>query len=206
MSNNKDWTGNKKSTFTMLGASNHAQEEREVNDFYATDPIAIDKLFEVEQFDVNIWECACGDGELSKRMIKFGKNVFSSDLIDRGYEDCRSGLNFLEIETGPDKPVFEGDIITNPPYKYISEFILKALELVQEGHKVAMFCKLTTLESQSRYDDIFSKYPPKTIYVFSKRIACYKNNDRSKYQSSAVCYAWFVWEKGFTGDPIIKWI
>ena len=201
-----DWTGNKKSTFVCLGASNHAQEEREVNDFYATDPIAIDKLFAVEQFSDNIWECACGDGALSKRMVELGKNVFSTDLVDRGYEDSTSGVNFLEIETGPDKPVFEGDIITNPPYKYITEFILKAIDLVQDGHKVAMFCKLTTLESQKRYDDIFSKYPPKTIYVFSKRIPCYKNNDRSSYQSSAIAYAWFVWEKGFLGNPIIKWI
>lgn len=201
---NKDWTGNKKSTFTMLGASNHAQEEREVNDFYATDEIAIDKLFAVEQFSDNIWECACGDGALSKRMVELGKQVLSTDLIDRGYEYAASGVNFLDFDS--EDFVFSGDIITNPPYRFITEFILKALELVQDGHKVAMFCKLTTLESQSRYDDIFSKYPPKTIYVFSKRVACYKNNDRSKYQSSAVCYAWFVWEKGFTGDPVIKWI
>ena len=202
----KDWVGNKKSVFTTLGASSHALEEREVNDFYSTDESAIDKLFSVEKFDRDIWECAAGNGALSKRMIELGKRVYSTDLIDRGYEDCVSGVNFLEVETGPEKPIFQGDIITNPPYKYITEFILKALELVQEGHKVAMFCKLTTLESQKRYDDIFSKYPPKTIYVFSKRVACYKNDDRTKYQSSAVCYAWFVWEKGFSGDPIIKWI
>lgn len=22
---------------------------------------------------------------------------------------------------------------------------------------------------------------------------------------SAIAYAWYVWEKGFTGDPVIKW-
>lgn len=41
---NKDWTGNRKSTYITLGASNHTDKEREVRDFYATDPIAIDKL------------------------------------------------------------------------------------------------------------------------------------------------------------------
>lgn len=193
----KDWTGNAKSTFTMLGASNHAIEKREENDFYATDREAIDKLFKVEEFDNNIWECACGDGELSKRMIELGKNVVSTDLIYRGY-----GLGQQNFLTATDK--FDGDIITNPPYKYITEFILKGIELTK--NKVAMFCKLTTLESQNRYEKIFKKYPPKIIYVFSKRISCYKNNDKSKYQSSAICYAWFIWEKGFTGDPIIKWI
>ena len=86
----KDWTGNKKSTFTCLGASSHALEQREENDFYATDSIAIDKLFEVETFDEHIWECACGDGELSKRMIELGKKVYSTDLIDRGFKEVKS--------------------------------------------------------------------------------------------------------------------
>ena len=31
----KDWTGNKKSVFTSLGASSRAIEEREKHDYYA---------------------------------------------------------------------------------------------------------------------------------------------------------------------------
>lgn len=41
----KDWTGNRKSTFVTLGASNHTDKVREKDDFYATDPVAVDKLF-----------------------------------------------------------------------------------------------------------------------------------------------------------------
>ena len=40
----KDLIGNRKSMFVTLGASNHTDKVREINDFYATDPIAIDKL------------------------------------------------------------------------------------------------------------------------------------------------------------------
>lgn len=40
----KDWGGNKRTTYAQLGASNHSEGERESNDFYATDSIAIDKL------------------------------------------------------------------------------------------------------------------------------------------------------------------
>lgn len=36
----KDWTG-KGSTYRTLGASNHVDHERETNDYYATDPDAI---------------------------------------------------------------------------------------------------------------------------------------------------------------------
>ena len=40
----KDWSGNGKSTFITIGASNHTDKEREEHDFYSTSPEAIDKL------------------------------------------------------------------------------------------------------------------------------------------------------------------
>ena len=201
MSNNKDWVGTQNSLFKMLGASNHCKDEREENDFYATDPVAIDWLLGVESFDEFIWEPACGQGHLSDRLLKEGHKVLSTDLIDRGYDGFNGCIDFLEYE-GEN---FQCDIITNPPYKYCSEFILKALSLVKDGHKVAMFLKIQTLEGQKRYQEIFSKFPPKTVYVFVKRVACGKNGEFDS-GSSAVCYAWFVWEKGWKGDTTLKWI
>ena len=194
----KDWTGNSKSAFVQLGASSHTEEEREENDFYATDPKAVDDLLKHETFDKNIWECACGQGHLTKKLQEYGYHVYSTDIIKRwdGIDDIKDFL--FEWED------YNGDIITNPPYKFVTEFILKALELVGEGHKVAMFLKLQTLEGQDRYNKVFSNYPPKTIYVYTKRIQCAKNGDFQG--TSAVCYAWFVWVKGYKGDPVIKWI
>lgn len=81
----KDWTGNKKSTFTTLGASSHSDHEREKNDYYATEPRVIDELFERENFSDTIWECSCGEGHLSKEMHKYAKSILSTDLIDRGF-------------------------------------------------------------------------------------------------------------------------
>ena len=195
----KDWSGNKPTPFVQLGASSHSTGEREKNDYYATEPSAIDDLLKVETFNKDIWECACGEGHLSKRLKEYGYKVYSTDLIDRGYQD--ELVDFLCSEKK-----FNGDIITNPPYKYCSEFILKALDSIPVGNKVAMFLKLTTLEGQKRYEEIYSKYPPKTIYVYSKRKNCAKNGDFNMYPSSAVCYAWFIWEKGFIGSTQIKWI
>lgn len=40
----------KKNVFATLWATNHSEWEREQNDFYATDPIAIDLLFENESY------------------------------------------------------------------------------------------------------------------------------------------------------------
>ena len=94
----KDWTGNKKSVFTTLGASNHSDKERETHDYYATDPLAIDKLkskFEIPHF---VLEPSCGEGHLSRRLIELGHEVWSYDIVDRGYGEIQ---NFFEMLTLP---------------------------------------------------------------------------------------------------------
>lgn len=199
---NKDWTGNKATTFANLGASSHSEKEREIHDYYATDPKTIEPLFNKEQFSNIIWECACGEGHLSKAMEEYGKAVYSTDLIDRGYG--YGGVDFLK-----EQRECNGDIITNPPYKYAQEFVEHSIELIEKSNlknlKVAMFLKLTFLEGKKR-KKLFEKYPPKVVYVFSQRQKCAMNGDFVNTDSSAVCYAWFVWEKGHTGETIIKWI
>ena len=57
-----DWTGNKKSLFVCNGASNHSLDERQPEDYYATEPRATQLLLEKEIFTDTIWECACGGG------------------------------------------------------------------------------------------------------------------------------------------------
>lgn len=200
MATNKDWTGDSNSIYKTLGASNHTDKERQSEDFYATEPRAAELLLKLEDFNKNIWECACGEGDLSKVFVEHGHNVKSTDLIDRGYGE--GGIDFLQCTE-----VFDGDIITNPPYKYAKEFVEHALELVPEGHKVAMFLKLQFLEGKARRE-LFEKYPPKTVYVASGRLLCAKNGDFEGMKAgggSAVAYCWYVWTKGFKGAPTIKW-
>lgn len=66
----KDWNGGFNSVFKCLGASSHTEKEREPNDYYATSPEAIDLLFESDNFvrPKYVWECACGEGHLAKRL------------------------------------------------------------------------------------------------------------------------------------------
>ena len=56
----KDWTGNAKSIFTCNGASNHTEEEGQPEDYYATEPKAVEILLENEKFKNDVWEPACG--------------------------------------------------------------------------------------------------------------------------------------------------
>lgn len=197
---NKDWKGDTNSVFKTLGATNHSNENREAYDYYATDPTAAKLLLEQEEFSKNIWECACGEGHLSKVFEDAGHNVRNSDIVDRIGNEV---FDFL----GTDEEIFDGDIITNPPYKYAAEFVKKALERVEEGHKVAMFLKVLFLEGKSRRE-LFKQYPPCRIYVCSGRIDCAKNGDFKTLKENgggALAYAWFVWRKGYKGETIVKW-
>lgn len=183
--------------FTTLGATNHSEGVRQKEDYYATDPQAMVLLLNLEQFNKDVWECACGELHLSNVLAENGYNVRNSDIIDRAGTEV---LDFLSDEVTS----WHGDIITNPPYKYAQQFVEKALSIIPEGNKVAMFLKLQFLEGKKR-KKMFEQNPPKIVYVSSSRLNCAKNGEFNKYESSAIAYAWFIWEKGYKGDTVIKW-
>lgn len=194
----QEWLGNKKTVFTTLGASSHAKEKRQTEDFYATEPAALRLLLQKEKF-ANVWECACGMGHLSEVLKEKGIHGKSTDYHDRGYGDGKQ--DFLGMETTK----WGGDIITNPPFRWAQEFIERALIIIPEGQKVAMFLRIQFLEGKAR-GKFFKQHPPKTIYISSSRLNCAKNGDFVKYKvNSAICYCWFVWVKGFRGETTIQW-
>jgi len=197
----KDWTGNRNSIFKTLGASNHTDKERQSEDFYATSPEAAEWLLKLENLDKNIWEPCAGEGDLSKVFDAEGYNVYSTDLIDRGYGI--GGIDFLSANISG----FDGDIVTNPPYSFAQEVIEKALSIIPIGNKVCMFLKVQFLEGKKR-KQLFKDNPPIRVWISSSRIMCAKNGDfegMKKGGGSAVAYAWYVWEKGFKGKTTIDW-
>lgn len=203
---------NSNDIFRIMGASSHCKDEREEHDYYATHPKAVEMLLELEQFDKNILEPCCGEGHISNVLEQHGHTVTSFDLIDRGYGT--GGIDFLKYNVP-----FDGDIVTNPPYEMAQDFVEHAMDIVADGHKIAMFLKLTFLEGNRRRE-MYKKYPPKVVYVSSDRLACGKNGDFYKRNDdgtiktdskgnpvevgSAVCYCWYIWEKGYKGDTIVK--
>lgn len=197
-----DWTGNKRSVFTAMGASNHSETERQSEDFYATDPAVLDHLSAKYTIPDVVLEPACGEGHLSEWMREHGHKVYSYDIMDRGYGDRH---NFFEMLTIPEDCTC---ILTNPPYKYATEFVLHALELVPSGGQVVMFLKTTFLETERRYNEIFKFTPPHYVFQFIRRAMCAKNADfdEARKMGSAVSYAFFVWEKGYKGNTIVDWI
>ena len=196
---NKDWTGDANSVFKTLGASNHCKEERQNEDYYATDPFAAEWLLKLEDIDKNkpIWECASGENHLADVFKENGYKVRTSDIIKR--TDITEQLDFLSQNER-----WDGTIITNPPYSMSKEFVEKAMETVTDGNKVCMFLKILFLEGKKR-KELFKKYPPKTVWISSSRLKCAKNGNFDSMDGSSVAYAWYTWEKGYKGDTTLKW-
>ena len=182
----------------MLGVNPNAI--REENDFYATNPHAMEIAIPIlKEIGINnkIWECSCGKGHLSEVLKNNGFEVYSSDLVDRGYGDVK---DFLE-----QNEKFDGDILTNPPFKLAEEFIEKSMDVLENGNKAIFFFKVQFLESKGR-KELFRKYNPKYVIVNSERQQCSKDADFEKYHATTQCYCWFVFEKGYVGDSKLLWI
>lgn len=185
----------------LPGFHRHDDDDRELNDYYATHPSSVPPLLKLLNFNrkMLIREPSCGEGHLSIALELAGHTVVSSDLIERGYGI--SGIDYLEYDPVLDTATYDA-VIMNPPYKYAVEFIEKSLK---QAPVVAAFLPVRFLESEDR-EKLYQSSPPRYIAAFSRRCPCSKNGIFADNESSAVFYAWFIWEKGFTGDPSIKWI
>lgn len=146
-----------------MAARNDAKTERDPYDFYATDPKTVELLLnQLEKDNIklcrnSVWECACGNGHISEVLKKRGYSVISTDIIQREYQLDRV-IDFLKLK---ENPYFYTDtILTNPPYKDATKFVLKALEIMAQGDLIIFYLKDRFLEGAERYEKIFTKYPP----------------------------------------------
>lgn len=184
----------------IIGVQRPEGVEREEHDYYATCPTSIPPLLELIGFrdgNKRIWENSCGEGHLAEALSIFGHNVVATDLIDRGYGV--GGVDFLDFTV---YQLCEWDaIIMNPPYKHAQQFIEKSLD---HAPIVCAFLRLGFLQAIDR-KKFFENTPLKYVAVFSWRIKSSKSGLFPKGEQSATPYAWFVWDRSYTGEPIIKW-
>ena len=193
-------------TGTSLSGTSTTRERVE-NDYYATPYDSTKALLNNVEFTGNFLEPCVGGGHIVEVIKQYYPNedIFYMDIVDRGYEDTLVD-NFLEHDFKGQK--FD-NIITNPPYSLAQEFLEKSMKIIDKNGKVAMFLKIQFLEGVKR-KDIFKKYPPKYIYVFTKRQNPWRNgsavDEKGKPWSSTMCFSWFVWEEGFKGEPVVRWL
>jgi hypothetical protein len=181
----------------FLAASTFRRAPINSPDLYRTPRGAIEPLLDAEPIIGSVWEPACGDGALARVLIERGIPVWATDLYDHGYGD--TGIDFLTSTTGA------ATILTNPPFNrnQVEKFAVHGLEL---AHKVILLGRLTILESGRRYS-FFQQHPPRRVWVFSDRVPFTTvQMEHTRQNCRLVAFAWYVWERGFTGKPELGWL
>ena len=186
------------------GGRTKVSGERHSNDFYPTPTPTTESLMRSGYLPLDdiytVLEPAAGKGHISKVLQKYIPNVIATDLYDYGEPSVTSGVDFLKEEF---KDI--DAVITNPPYasNLLMPFIEKALKV--SNRWVAMLLKLTFLEGKARYKFFKKNRQLRYVLVFSNRQDL-KMNGIMDGKSSAIAYAWYIWDKEYNGQPTIDWL
>ena len=207
--------------FKLMGS--HSATERAKDDFYQSSPEIANALFECVNAGIKgnkvyaaglgstvIIDSSVGTGVLLKPFENKRWCQIGYDITDRGYENVRI-LDWFSVDRCE---LGEADwfnqhpkiIVQNPPFKLALEFVQHGLELLNKGELLFSLHRIQFLETRERFAKLYgNKQKPKYVFVFANRVTCVAPDVPNKGQG-AMCYAWFMWQKGFRGNTQIKWI
>jgi hypothetical protein len=166
------------------------------NDCYSTPPVAVEALLTVESLPYPIWEPATGHGNIVRALRDAGHVVIASDIMHFTFPLDFEG-DFLKQMRAPAGVQL---ILTNPPYKLATEFVDHALTLCP---RVIMLCRLAFLEGERR-SEILDTGALVAVHVFRNRLPMmHRDGWTGTRASSAMAFAWFVWDRNHTGGASI---
>jgi hypothetical protein len=166
-------------------------------DLYETPAVAVEALLRVERIPHCVWEPATGLGAIVCPLRDRGYAVIASDIFDYGFplHFCRDFLAEIGIPTGVEA------IVTNPPYQCAEKFVEHALRLCP---RVVMLLRLAFLESERRCGILEGRGLAR-VHVFRKRLPMmHRAGWQGRKANSGMAFAWFVWERGYTGPTIVN--
>lgn len=171
------------------------------HDLYETPPEATLSLLREVALPGIIWEPACGPGAIARVLRESGRHVWATDLIDyKSPDQDKADFNFLGLLTytfGTD----DFAIVTNPPFKDAHKFVAKALECAP---LVVMLLRLAFLESERR-SPILDNGKLREVLVYRKRLPMmHRAGWEGRKASSAMAFAWFVWDRDHHGPAMIR--
>jgi hypothetical protein len=180
----------------MTGASyRRAAFEERGADLYSTPAAAVEALLRAEQLPYRIWEPAAGRGAIVNVLRTHGHDVIATDLHDYGVPGQQAGCDFLAARAAPD-----GADVTNPPFMHANEFVERALELCP---RVVMLLRLAFLESERR-TPILENCGLSRVHIFRKRLPMmHRDGWEGRRANSGMAFAWFVWNRAYTGPTTL---
>lgn len=186
----------------------------EEKDYYPTPPwitrAAIEFLHQRGIGLGQVWEPACGQGDMVKVLQEYGYTVLQSDLFAQDY-----GLGpeyVIDFAHPVQRPAEDSvdTVFTNPPFGYQTydvpgakegktkkkryyrpdQFMLNGLHAARAV--VAILVRTNMVGGVDRVRDIYGPYPPTFFVQFPQRLNFHKGSMQKK-KSGMVDFAWMIW-------------
>jgi hypothetical protein len=178
-------------------------------DFYPTPSWAVTEALaeHVDLAGARIWECACGNGQMSEALKAASASVFSSDIQDHGYAGFDAVVDFVD---GPHPDIRFNAVITNPPFgnrgKLAERFIETGLRRIADFGFMALLLP-ADFDSAKTRRHLFAGCPHFAgKIILTKRIVWFANPD-PKRENPKENSAWFLWSRNVIRGrpPIIRY-
>lgn len=153
-------------------------------------------LMQIDPYLSAVWEPACGEGHMAETLKEYFPTVHATDIHAHGYGQVQDFL----LDSTPPGPV--DWCISNPPFEHAQAFIELGMQVARRG--AAMLLRVAFLEGERRSAMLYDG-PHRMTYCcpFVERLpmvlGCYDPE-----ASSAVCMAWFIFDKQVTGRATIN--
>jgi len=180
----------------MAAQAKRSGYERDGLDWYVEPRWCVDLLLDHEPFDGLTWDPACGGGVIPEALWERNLQVECSDVVDRG---CVGHFDHDFLAVVP--PFVPDNILTNPPYRHATEFILRARCIARR--KVAVITRLDFLASQRR-KPLFDGAA--RVWVLSKRPSMPPGGFEGPAKGGQHDYCWVVWDRAHRGPCRIGWL
>ena len=169
----------------------HSEYERMPLELYETPTWVTESLIRHLPPISLCWEPSAGSGKMARPLLTHCEDGLSTD-IQTGQDFLASGLRTFKGE----KPQA---IITNPPFNLSKLFIEHSLSM--DVPLVAMLLRADYDHAKTR-KHLFADCPH-----FWKKIALTKRIVWFDRPGAAPSYnhAWFIWDKGYGGEPVLTW-
>lgn len=175
--------------------------ERSENEWYQEPRDCTTALLTVERFRGQIWDPACGAGNVVLAAHAAGRSAFGTDIVDRKWDTDRVLWRGCRDFLSCDPTDFPADnIITNPPFEKghgTEKFIRHALAY-RALAKLAIFTDIKFLASTRRAGGLYAELPPSRVWIIAPRPSCPPGAfiaAGNKPGGGTADFVWIVWDR-----------
>jgi hypothetical protein len=147
-----------------------------------------------------IYECCSGCGAITNVLDDYYLTFKASDIQTEDYIVGEKGVDVYKL---PDKCC--KFVLTNPPYDLMTKDNMLNEFLRISTDKVVLLLNIFFLSSEKR-KELLKNSPLRYVYIHSDRLTMFPYGEAKPDNGGTKMFAWYLFEHGYEGEPIIRWL